>query len=111
MTVASRSVDRANKGRMMQILIAVASKHGSTDEIANAIGTELSTLGLDVSVVPVQDVDTIKGYDAVVLGSAIHMGRWMKPAKDFVFPRGSDTRVDSPVVVLKRTSDGPSKTG
>jgi menaquinone-dependent protoporphyrinogen oxidase len=67
----------------MKILVTVASKHGSTDEMAKAIGSELATRGLDVSVVPVQDVQTIDEYDAVVLGSAIHMGQWMKPAKEF----------------------------
>ncbi len=69
---------------MMKILVAVASKHGSTNEIAEAIGTELSSCGLDVSVLPVHDVETIEGYDAAVVGSAIHMGQWMKPAKQLV---------------------------
>ena len=68
----------------MKILVTVASKHGSTYEIAEAIGSELASRGLDVSVVPVQDVQTIDEYDAVVLGSAIHMGQWMKSAKEFV---------------------------
>jgi menaquinone-dependent protoporphyrinogen oxidase len=67
----------------MKVLVTDASKHGSTDEIAKAIGSELATAGMDVSVVPVQDVPTIDEYDAVVLGSAIHMGQWMKPAKEF----------------------------
>jgi menaquinone-dependent protoporphyrinogen oxidase len=67
----------------MKILVAVASRHGSTYEIAKAIGSELATHGLDVSVMPVEDVRTIEEYDAVVLGSAIHMGQWMKPAKQF----------------------------
>ena len=47
-------------------------------------GPSLRTRGLDVSVVPVQDVQAIEEYDAFVLGSAIHMGQWMKPAKEFV---------------------------
>lgn len=68
----------------MKVLVTVASKHGSTDEIARAIGSELATRGMDVSVVPVQDVQTIDGYDAIILGSAIHMGQWMKPANSFV---------------------------
>ncbi len=67
----------------MKVLVTCASKHGSTCEIAKAIGSELATHGLDVSVVPVQDVQTIDEYDAVVLGSAVHMGQWMKPAKMF----------------------------
>jgi menaquinone-dependent protoporphyrinogen oxidase len=34
-------------------------------------------------VAPVQDVGAIDGYDAVVLGSAVYLGNWMKPAKEF----------------------------
>jgi menaquinone-dependent protoporphyrinogen oxidase len=68
----------------MKILVTVASKHGSTYGMAEAIGSELASCGLEVSVAPVQDVPTIDEYDAVVLGSATHMGHWMKRAKDFV---------------------------
>ena len=68
----------------MRILVTAASKHGATAEIADAIGSELAKSGLEVVVVPVQDVRAIQEFDAVVLGSAIHMGQWMKPAKEFV---------------------------
>jgi len=87
----------------MKILITVASKHGSTYGIAEAIGSELATRGLDASVLPVQDVRTIDEYDAVVLGSAIHMGQWMKPAKDFV-ARETATLTSIPVWLF---SSGP----
>ncbi|MDT4901592.1 MAG: menaquinone-dependent protoporphyrinogen oxidase [Pseudonocardiales bacterium] len=87
----------------MKVLITVASKHGSTFGIAEAIGSELATCGLEVSVAPVQDVRTIDEYDAVVLGSAIHMGQWMKPAKDFV-ARESATLTSIPVWLF---SSGP----
>jgi menaquinone-dependent protoporphyrinogen oxidase len=68
----------------MKVLVAAASKHGATSEIAEAFGSELAQSRLEVLVVPVKDVRTIDEYDAVVLGSAIHMGQWMKPAKEFV---------------------------
>ena len=87
----------------MRVLVAVASKHGSTDEIAKVIGSELATCGLDVSVVAVQDVQTIDEYDAVVLGSAIHMGQWMKPAKEFA-AREASTLGSRPVWLF---SSGP----
>ena len=60
----------------MKVLVTVASKHGSTYEIAKAIGFELATRGLDASVVPVQDVQTIDEYDAVVLGSGSPREGW-----------------------------------
>ncbi len=87
----------------MKILVTVASKHGSTYEIGEAIGSELATRGLEVSVVPVQDVQTIDEYDAVVLGSAIHMDQWMKAAKEFV-ARETATLASIPVWLF---SSGP----
>ena len=67
----------------MKILVAVASKHGSTTEIAEAIKVELARHEHDVCVVPIQDIGSVDAYDAVALGSAIYMGQWMKPAKEF----------------------------
>jgi menaquinone-dependent protoporphyrinogen oxidase len=67
----------------MRVLVTAASKHGATNEIAEAIGAELETRGLEVTVAPVQDVEAIDGYGAVVLGSAIYSGKWLKPAKEF----------------------------
>ncbi len=70
----------------MQILIAVSSKHGSTAEIAEAIGTTIRQAGpdLEVEVVDAERVGTVEPYDAVIVGSALYMGRWMGPARDLV---------------------------
>ncbi|MEV4624220.1 flavodoxin domain-containing protein [Asanoa sp. NPDC049573] len=67
----------------MKVLVTAASKHGSTFEIAMALGDEIRSRGHDTTVrqLPGGDVD---GYDAVVLGSAVYVGRWMKEATDFV---------------------------
>jgi menaquinone-dependent protoporphyrinogen oxidase len=67
----------------MKVLVAAASKHGATQQIAEAIGEELTARELDVTVAHVEDVTSITGYDAVILGSAIYFGKWMKPAKQF----------------------------
>jgi menaquinone-dependent protoporphyrinogen oxidase len=68
----------------MNVLVIAASKHGSTMGIAEAIGETLTEQGLEASVAPVEEVRSINEYDAVVLGSAIYGGRWMKAAKEFV---------------------------
>jgi menaquinone-dependent protoporphyrinogen oxidase len=68
----------------MKILIAVSSKHGSTAGIAEAIGETIRKADLDVEVIDAQRVEAVAPYDAVVVGSAIHMGRWMGPARDLV---------------------------
>lgn len=64
----------------MTVLVAWASKHGATAEIATALARDLCAHGLDVDVRSAEEVDGVAHYDAVVLGSAIYMGRWMPAA-------------------------------
>ncbi len=68
----------------MRILIAVASKHGGTRGIADEIGAELNNRGLETEVVPMSAQPDPAGYDAVIAGSAVYMGKWMDEAKRFV---------------------------
>ena len=56
---------------MMHVLVTVASRHGSTREIADAIAQELRMPGIDADVRHVEEVPDLNSYDAVVLGSAI----------------------------------------
>lgn len=67
----------------MTILVAVASKHGSTHEIAEAIAEVLRTDGFATDVRDAGAIDTLFGYGAVVLGSAIYAGSWLPEAKQF----------------------------
>jgi len=64
----------------MRVLIAVASKHGSTREIADAIAEELRTENLLVDVNDAADVTNVFSYDAVILGSAVYAGSWLPEA-------------------------------
>ena len=68
----------------MKILVASASKHGSTEEIGAFIAKRLRERGLDADAIPLEEVDGLLGYDAVVLGSAVYIGSWMKEAQAFV---------------------------
>ena len=68
----------------MRVLVASASKHGSTSEIARTIAASLTFRGIDVDLALVNQVASIDAYDAIVLGSAIYMGHWLEPAKRFV---------------------------
>jgi menaquinone-dependent protoporphyrinogen oxidase len=68
----------------MKVLVAVASKHGATFGIAQAIGDVLSEQGIEVDVVPIHRVSRIEDYDAVVVGSSVYAGHWLKVAKKFV---------------------------
>ena len=73
---------------MTRVLVASASKHGSTEEIAQAIGEVLRTQGLSVDVRRMEDVDTVFPYDAYVLGSAVYMGGWLRGANHFLAEHG-----------------------
>ena len=67
----------------MTVLVAAASKHGATAEIAEAIGRALRESGVAADVRPVEQVDDLSAYAEVVLGSAVYVGRWLKPARRF----------------------------
>lgn len=67
-----------------RVLIAYASRGGSTGEIAEAIGKELTARGKWVDVRLVQHVDSVYGYQAVIVGSAVHLGEWLPEARAFV---------------------------
>lgn len=64
----------------MTVLVAYASAHGSTKGVARAVAQRLSAAGVDVALRAADDVDDVVAYDAVVLGSAIHNGRWLTSA-------------------------------
>ena len=68
----------------MKVLVAVSSKHGSTREIAESIGATVREAGIEVEVVDAREVGSVAAYDAVIVGSAVYLGRWMGPARDLV---------------------------
>lgn len=68
----------------MTILVSAASKHESTMGIAEAIGAELRTMGYDVEVARIDEFLCVDRYDAVILGSAIYLGKWLPEATEFV---------------------------
>jgi menaquinone-dependent protoporphyrinogen oxidase len=65
------------------VLVSAASRHGATEEIAQEIGKALRAElpGSTLDLIPLDQVGTVDGYDAVVLGSAVYMGRWLEPAR------------------------------
>ena len=73
----------------MKVLVSAASKYGATSEIAQAIANVLAGKGLEVTVVPPAQAGAIDQFDAVVLGSAVYMGRWMKPGRELARRRAA----------------------
>jgi menaquinone-dependent protoporphyrinogen oxidase len=59
----------------MRILVTYASKHGSTEEVAEVVAYRLREAGLSTHLVPAAEVEDLEGYDGVVIGTALYMGR------------------------------------
>ena len=92
----------------MKVIIVVGSKHGSTRAIADVVGDEIRSGGLDVSIVDADATDiSVNGYDAAVIGSAVYIGKWMKDAKAFL-EANRESLCKMPVWLF---SSGPLKDG
>lgn len=80
------------------MLVAVASRHGATREIAAALARDLTgnpaATGLDLhaSLVPVERRPDPHRYDAVVLGSAVYGGCWLPAAREFATASAAELR-------------------
>lgn len=73
----------------MRVLVAHASRFGSTREIAERIGARLRSAGLETTVLPVEEADPA-AFDAVVLGSGVYSGHWAPAAAALVRERAAD---------------------
>jgi menaquinone-dependent protoporphyrinogen oxidase len=68
----------------MKLLVIYGSRYHATEDIAQAIGIALIDRGVNVDIRSVQDAGDINDYDAVIIGSAVYVGRWVRPVSDFV---------------------------
>lgn len=67
-----------------RVLVAYATKMGSTREIAEAIAQVLRDGGHRALAQPARDVRSLDDWDAVILGSAVYAAHWQKDARLFV---------------------------
>ncbi|QGU08761.1 Protoporphyrinogen IX dehydrogenase [menaquinone] (plasmid) [Corynebacterium occultum] len=68
----------------MKVLIAYSSWHGSTAEIAQRLAAVVTRDGITVDVTSIREAPDPAGYDAVVVGSAVHNQAWSAEAAQFV---------------------------
>jgi len=101
------------------VLVASASKHGTSREVAEFIAHTLERRGLAVEVEEAGRVDTVAPYDAVIVGGGLYMGKWHKDARRLlerhreqlagiplaVFGMGPDSLEDSKVVESRKQLD------
>lgn len=67
-----------------KILVAYASKYGSTQEVAEAIVATLREEGFKVDIQPMKKVRSLEEYTMIVLGAPLYMGAWHKDARRFL---------------------------
>jgi len=68
---------------MNKILVTYATMAGSTAEVAQVVGEELAKTGLQVDVLPLEQVKDLEGYAGVVVGAPMIMG-WHRAAQRFL---------------------------
>ncbi len=68
----------------MTVLVAYASAHGSTRDIAERLATRLTERGCYAVPASVDDIDSVAPYSAVVVGSAVHNQTWLPKATWFL---------------------------
>jgi menaquinone-dependent protoporphyrinogen oxidase len=66
------------------ILVAYATRYGSTREVAEAVAATLRERGLEADLQPVRQVRALDQYRAVVLGAPLYMFHWHKDARRFL---------------------------
>jgi menaquinone-dependent protoporphyrinogen oxidase len=67
-----------------RVLVAYATRYGSTQEVAEAVAATLRERGIAVDIGPMREVRGLEGYRAVVLGAPLYMFRWHKDALHFL---------------------------
>ena len=80
----------------MRVLTLYASAHGSTAEVAHFIADAWQKRSIDTTVAAVGSIQSLAGYGAYALGSAIHHGLWLPEMATFV-RRSGRALADKPV--------------
>ena len=92
---------------MSNCLVAYATRHGATAEIAEAIAEALRVAGHAAELRPADQVETLDSYEAVILGSAVYYGHWLDPARDLA-ERFAERLAAMPVWLFSSGPLGPA---
>lgn len=66
------------------VLVAYATRYGSTREVAGVVAATLREQGLTIEMLAAREVRALDGYSAVVLGAPLYMFHWHKDARHFL---------------------------
>jgi menaquinone-dependent protoporphyrinogen oxidase len=98
--VGCEAAEQREEGHVTsRVLVAYATKHGSTREVAEVVASTLAEHGLEAEALPAASVHELDRYDGVVLGGALYMGRWHRDARRFL-ARHSAALASRPLAVF-----------
>lgn len=69
---------------MTKVLVVYGSRHRGTRGIAERIHEVLRSEGLETVVSPAELAGDVRSVDAVIVGSGVYMGSWLKEAIEFL---------------------------
>jgi menaquinone-dependent protoporphyrinogen oxidase len=67
-----------------KVLVAYASKYGSTKEVAEAVAAVFRGSGLAVDLQPMRKAHDLEPYRTVILGAPLYIGRWHAEMRRFL---------------------------
>ncbi len=81
------------------VLVGYATSYGSTQEVAEVVASTLDEGEYKVDLLPMRDVNTLAGYNAVVIGAPLFIFRWHKDAHRFL-KRHRKELMERPVAIF-----------
>ena len=66
------------------VLIAFATRSGTTAEVAEAIATAMKESGVPAEILAVSQVNSLTGREALILGAPLYIGRFPKEFRRFL---------------------------
>lgn len=91
----------------MRVLVIVASPHRGTSFLADGLGDQFTSRGVEADVIGADEMGDLDPYDAVVVGAALSGGQFRRDARTFVRTH-SAALSDRPVWLF---STNPAKAG
>ena len=76
----------------MRVLVLFGSKRGGTRGVAQTVAQALDQLGVQAEARPPQEVRSLGGYDAAIVGGALYAGRWPLRLRWFVRRHAAELR-------------------
>lgn len=91
-----------------KVLVTYATKHGSTEQMANFIATGLNANQVDV--MDVQNVQSLRDYDFVILGTPMYNNEPLPEMKSFITNHHSELDAVEKAVYIVTTQDDSQST-